>query len=58
MTKYKMWPGKYAWSPVVNLYMGLNGVKCMDEVLIMTPKVDKQYEAVAAQLVAVGMGLA
>lgn len=48
----------YDWSEAVTLYMGSNEVQAMDEVIRMTPKTDKQYEAIASQLVAVGWGIA
>lgn len=50
--------GGYDWCEVVTLYMGSKEVQAMDEVIRMTPKTDKQYEAIASQLVAVGWGLA
>jgi hypothetical protein len=57
-TKHQNVMRGYGWGEVVTLYMGSNEVTAMDEVILMTPKTDKQYEAIASQLIAIGWGLA
>ena len=57
-TKHQNVMRGYDWSDTVTLYMGSNEVQAMDEVIKMTPKTDKQYEPIASQLLAIGLGLA
>lgn len=60
MTKYKLTYTMrgYSWSDVVTTYMGMNNVRCMDEVIRMSPRVDKQAEAIYSQLIAEAQGIA
>lgn len=48
----------YSWQEVVTKYMTENGIRPMDEIIIMSPKVDKQAEAVYGQLIAEARGIA
>lgn len=56
-TKHQNKMRGYSWDECVTAYMGSIEVRAMDEVIRMTPKTDKQYEAIASQLVAIGWGL-
>jgi hypothetical protein len=48
----------YSYSDCVFGYMNSNDIQPIDELLVMSPKVDKQSEAVMSQLLAQSWGLA
>lgn len=58
MTRKKLWPGNYDWSPVVMEYMANKSVPCLDAVVTMSPAIDKSQECLYAQIVAAEWGLA
>ena len=48
---------RYDWNPVIDEYMTNLRVRVMDDVVLKTTKINKQAEAVYAQLVAEAWGL-
>lgn len=47
----------YDWTPIVYAYMASKEVKPMDEVIRMSPKVDKAAPAIYGQLIAEAWGM-
>lgn len=57
VTKHSLWHGRYKYNEVVFEYMSSNHIKPLDEVLVMSPAIDKASDAIICQLVAEGRGL-